>query len=88
MSVRKLKSHPKITFVSERPPSANNQSFATIVSQGIGLFTLPGQAATSIARGIAASNRDAFLVPGMSTVRPAVSLCNNRCSRTGQLGHH
>ena len=73
MSVRKLKSHPKIIFVSERPPSAANLSFATIVSRGIGSFTSSGRAATSIARGIAASNRDAFSVPGMSTVRPGVS---------------
>ena len=72
MSVRKLKSHPRITFVSERLPSANNLSFATIVLRGIGSLTLSGQAATSIAREIAASNRDAFLDRGKSTVRSGV----------------
>ena len=73
MSVRKLKSHPRIIFVSERLPSANNLSFATIVLQGIGSFTLSGRAAISFARGVAASNRDAFSEPVKSTVRPIVS---------------
>ena len=54
------------------PPSANNLSFATIALQGRGLFASLGQATTSIARGIAASNRDAFLVPGMLTVSHGV----------------
>ena len=72
VSVLKLKSYPRMTFVSDRPPSANDLSFATIALWGIGLFVLPGGAATSIARGIAASKGDAFLVPGISTVSPGV----------------
>ena len=55
VSVRKLKSHPKIVFVSDNPPSAFNLSSATIFSRGIGSFGLMGHAATSIARGIAAA---------------------------------
>ena len=72
VSVLKLKSYPRITYISKMPPSANNLSFATIALQGRGLFASLGQAATSIARGIAASNRDAFLVPGMLTVSHGV----------------
>ncbi len=73
MSVLKLNSQLRITLGSERPPSANNLTFAPIVLQGIDLFVLSGQAVTSIARGIAASKQDAFLVPGMLTVSPGVS---------------
>jgi len=50
----KLNCHLRITFVSERPPSANNLSFASIIIWGIGSFVLSGQAVTSISRGIAA----------------------------------
>ena len=70
VSVRKLKSHPRIVFVSDNPPSAFNLSSATIFLRGIGSFTSIGRATTSITRGMAASNRSAFLVPGKSTVRP------------------
>jgi hypothetical protein len=43
--------------VSDKPPSAFNLSSATIFSRGIGSFTSFGRAATSIARGMAASNQ-------------------------------
>ncbi len=71
VSIIKLKFQPRIIFVSERPPSTSNLSFANIVLRSISLFALSDWVATSIARGIAASNRDAFLVPGMLTVSPS-----------------
>ncbi len=56
VSVRKLKSQPRITFVSANPHSAINLTSATIFSHGIGLLLSLGRAATSIASGIAASS--------------------------------
>jgi hypothetical protein len=71
--VLKLKWHPRITFVSDNPPSALNFSRATIALQGIGLFSLFGWAVTLIASGIAALGLLAFLVLGRSTVSPVLS---------------
>ena len=73
VSVRKLKSHLRIVFVSDNPPSAFNLSSATIFSRGIGSLGSLGRAATSIARGIAAAILSMFFEPGMSTVSPVVS---------------
>ena len=70
VSVRKLKSHPRIVFVSDNPPSAFNLSSATIFSRGIGSLGSLGRAATSIARGIAAAILSMFFEPGMLTVSP------------------
>ncbi len=72
-SVLKLNSHPKITFVSERPFSAISLSLAIIGLQGMGSFISLGCAAASIARGVAASMQVALSIPGMLTVRPVVS---------------
>ncbi len=72
MSVQKLKRHPRIIFVSANPPSAFNFSCATMGSRGIGSLTPFGQAATSIARGIAASSLLVLCVPGRLMVSPVV----------------
>jgi hypothetical protein len=74
VSVLKLKSHPRIIFVSVNPPSAINFSNATIRFRGIGSLGSNGQAATSIVRAIAVSSLSAFIVPGRSIVRPIMPL--------------
>jgi hypothetical protein len=68
VSVQNLKCHPRIIFVSANPPSAFNFSCTTMGSQGIGLLTSFGRAATLIARGIAALTLSALRVPGRSMV--------------------
>ena len=73
VSVQKLKSHPRVIFVSDNPPLDFNLSSATIFLHGIGFFTSFGRAATSIARWMSASNQSVCFVPGKLTVRPVVS---------------
>ncbi len=86
MSVRKLKSHPRIMFVSDNPPSAVNLSSATIFSRGIGSLGSLGRAATSIARGIGAAIRSILFEPGISIVSPIVSLMYTSAFPLGSTG--
>jgi hypothetical protein len=75
VSVLKMKCHPRIIFVSDNPPSADNLFFAINGLKGIGSFLSFCQASTSIASGIAAFSQSVFLVPGRSTVNPDVNIC-------------
>ncbi len=70
VSVLKLKSHLRMVFVSDNPPSTVNLYSAIIFLQGIGSFALFGWAVTSIAKGIAASSQSVFMVLGRLTVSP------------------
>jgi len=86
VSVQKLKSHLRMSFVSDNQPSAFNLSSTTIFSCGIGSLTSFGRAATSTARVIVASMRSAFRDPGKSTVSPIVSLIYTSAYPSGSMG--
>ena len=68
-SWQKLISHPRITFCSLRRASDCSLFLASIVSQGIGLFSCSGHEHVSNARRGMQSHRTRLSVPSTSTVR-------------------